>query len=440
MSYEIPGKYTTAKVYVDVMEPGLVGQLTAMVNHPAFTNPIVIMPDTHVGKGCVIGFTMKLTDKIIPNVVGVDIGCGMLAAKVGPLPRGMDFLTIDKKIRTAIPFGMTSRKEPVGNLDRFSFSNPQRQASDLASALGATEVPTYDLAWLKSVCSFIGTQLDKVLCSIGTLGGGNHFIELGRETSGDYWIIIHSGSRNFGLKVCEQWQKIAAKHKQAIREEEYQAQLDTLKQTCEKRELDKEVKALKERLLLTPMGRGMEHLEGRDRMQYLYHMVFAQWYASVNRKVMLDEIVKAVGFDRPTVNEMEHHGRDIIETIHNYIDPSDLVIRKGAIRANTGEFMVIPLNMRDGTLLCQGKGNPEWLCSAPHGAGRVLSRSGAKEALTLTQFKEDMAGIVSTSICRATIDESPRAYKDPKFIQEAIAPTAILLDQIRPVLNLKSTS
>lgn len=391
---EYQGKYTNAHIMIDSIEEECMTQITHMCNHEAFTNPIVIMPDTHSGKGSVIGFTMKVPDKVISNVVGVDISCGMISINIGNI--NINHKDLDNKIRERIPFGTNINKKGKARLDKD----------------------------FQEVCKRVGADFDYVVRSVSTLGGGNHFLEVGRsQNTDDIWITIHTGSRNFGKRVCEYWQKISSMKDLPDRKE----YLNKIKTVYPKKEWEDRIKEFNQKVKNIRQNE-LDFLTGNNKDGYLRDMKFCQEYASLNRKTIMEDILNILG--KPEI-------KDKIETIHNYIDLEDGIIRKGAIRSYIGERMIIPFNMRDGILICEGKSNPEWNFSAPHGAGRVLSRSKAKETLSLEKFEKDMVGIYSTSIGKGTIDESPDAYKDSKIIEEAIEPTAKILDKIIPIHNMK---
>lgn len=397
---EIKGKYTNAKIMIDVVEEGLIEQITSLCNHSAFTEPIVIMPDCHIGKGSCIGFTMKVSDKVIPNVVSVDIGCGMLSFNIGNIV--IDHEDFDKKVREKIPFGMNINNKSISCI----------------------------IAELNPLCEKIGMNYDYAVKSIGTLGGGNHFIEIGKSSNnGDIWITIHTGSRNLGKKVCEYWQDIAVK--KSLNDGESLADgVIRIKKEFPTSEWNKEISNLRNKFNMKNIrSKGLEYLEGMDVEAYLEDMYVAQNYAKWNRREMAASICMILG--NPQIKK-------VIETIHNFIDPIDRIIRKGSVQSYVGKKFILPFNMRDGILICEGKSNPDWNYSSPHGAGRVHSRSKAKEILSLSKFEDDMKNIFSTSVCEGTIDEAPDAYKDSKVIEQAIEPTAKILDRIIPIHNMKS--
>ena len=394
---EISGKYTKAKIMIDDIDMNCMSQIVEIINHEAFTNNVVIMPDCHYGAGGPIGLTMPIGDKVIPNVVGVDLNCAMLSYNIGKI--NINHVDLDKKIRERIPTGINVNKKGKTILDQ----------------------------GFQELCKKVGVDFDYAIRSLGTLGSGNHFIEIGRsQNTGDIWITIHSGSRNLGKKVCEYWQKRACQKELFDKKEA----IKKIKELYPKKELETQILKFKEELKkLRPTP--LDFLTGIDRSDYIDDTLICQEYASLNRRTIMEEILSILG--NPTI-------KDEIETIHNYIDTKDNMIRKGAIRSYIGERMLIPFNMRDGILICEGKSNPEWNFSAPHGAGRVLSRSKAKSNLNIEKFEEDMKGIFSTSVCHGTIDEAPDAYKDSSVIEKAIEPTAIILDKIIPIHNLKDIS
>jgi len=389
---EFQGKHGKAKVMIDDIDQSTISQIYEFLNHEVFTNPIVIMPDTHAGNGAVIGFTMEMTDKVIPNVVGVDIGCGMRSINVGKgLLAEHTKSDIDAIIRKNIPFGTL-----VHNKNHFDLRQ-EKSFWDICNSqlrsfvmkynkryMEQYDIPKYSFDWLEKKCSDIKIDLDRVVKSIGTLGGGNHFIEISKaQNTGDYWITVHSGSRQFGLKIATYWQKKA--------------------------------------------GRGpLSHLEGDNMFGYLRDMLFAQCYAEVNRGYMVNTICDLLDLEK----------QEDISSVHNFIDFNDFIIRKGAIRSYSDEKMIIPFNMEDGILICMGKSNPDWNFSAPHGAGRLGSRRWAKETLNLDDAKHRME---KNNIFFSTLpkDELKGAYKDPSIIESAIEPTAIIIDRLKPIIAMK---
>lgn len=419
--FEIKGKYTTAKVMIDEVEESCIAQIIQMVNHPAFTNPIAIMPDTHSGKGSVIGFTMPLGDKLIPNIIGVDIGCGMLSFPIGKtLP--FSFEEMDKKIRKIVPFGMNVHIKSKVNI--FSAKHLIKDMSRIAYEIFGSSLKE-DYTDIEKMCKRIGMSYDRFLKSIGTVGGGNHFIEIGKDINDIYWITIHTGSRNFGKCVAEYWQKKAEMYcKSTSLKGDY---IKEIKARYDKKDWADMIAKFKEDVISVP--KGMEYLEGEDILGYLCDMMVAQYYAEANRNMIMMNIVEELGLD------WVECASDHIETVHNFIDMNDMIIRKGSIASYEGKEMIIPFNMRDGILICEGKSNKDWNFSAPHGAGRVLSRSKAKEVISQDEADDMMVGIYSSCV---PIDESPAAYKDAKLIEACIEDTAKIVNRIIPVMNMKS--
>ena len=342
-----------------------------------------------------------------PNHIGVDIGCGMLCAEIKSVITPDMYMDIERKIREVVPMGFAihSNDGDVGSGTHLS-------------AVSASLV-SKKCKGIEQLVEKIGMSMETWVRSLGTLGGGNHFIELGRsEKTGSHYLTIHSGSRNFGKRVCDYHAKSSAGHKLMLGEE-----MERIKQTLPKQQWEAAIKEASKRI------REREgYLTGKAKEEYLADMYFAQVYAAVNRNAMLLLIEMALGLV---------YG-EIIETTHNYINPKDGIIRKGAVSAYEGEKLVIPMNMADGILLCRGKGNPDWNYSAPHGAGRLYSRTAAKENLSMEEFQERMKDVYSTSVCESTLDESPMAYKSTEEIRSLIEPTVEILDVIKPVINLKA--
>lgn len=439
--YEITGKYTKALITLDSLEDECIAQVISFINHPAFTNPVAIMVDAHAGKGSCVGFTMPMGDKIIPNIIGVDIGCAMLSVNIGSR-LDMALSLLDHKIRQRIPFGFNFNERPVLDMKKdFPWRRACSEAQKFALAYqekfrAGINLPVYDMGWFTKKCADIGCDLGRAIKSIASLGGGNHMCEVGISQNGDHWITVHSGSRNFGKCICEYWQDRAIKKVKKQSKEDRQQVIKDLKATYTGKELYDRIKALK----MTPenpvapvsnvvCSDDLRWLEGEEAQGYLFDMLFAQIYAEENRKQMMNIILNILNIE----------AKDTIETVHNFIDFRDFIIRKGAVRSYVGERYILPLNMRDGILICEGKSFPPFNYSGPHGAGRVLSRRKAKESINLEIFKEQMKDIYSTSVCAGTLDEAPDAYKDSKVIEEAIQPTATVIDRIKPILNMKAT-
>lgn len=445
--YEIKGKYTNALMTLDDFEEEMVNQVHKMTNHVAFENPIAIMPDGHQGKTSCIGFTMPLGSKIIPEVVSMDIGCGVLVANIGK-NINISLEDLDIKIRENIPMGINVHESAfkINSKEKFSFSKhfPWEELNEeLLSFTRAYNqkfktnysFKPYDYRDFGALCNKININQRRNELSICSLGSGNHFISIEKsEKNGDLWILLHSGSRNFGKCVCTFHQNKAIKILNTKRNIILKSKIEEItKGTKDKSTIQKQINESKKELGLDFDFdvKGLEFLEDDDAFEYLIDMIVAQKYAEFNRKMMLNTICMILGGVEPI---------ETIESVHNYIDFRDFVIRKGAIRSYAGERMIVPLNMRDGSLICEGKSNPDWNFSCSHGAGRNFSRSYAKQNIDLENFKKQMKEIYSTSVCKGTLDEAPDAYKDSKMIEEAIEPTATVIDKIKPILNIKDNS
>ena len=396
---EIKGKFATAISYAKVIDEVAEQQIKTMCNQP-FTEGcrVRIMPDVHAGKGCTIGTTMTIRGKAVPNVVGVDIGCGMYATRLGN--KRVDFARVDE-ICHWIPSGMNVWESP-------------REAFDLERLRCYQKL--LKKPWLK--------------CSLGTLGGGNHFIEIDRAEDGTYWLVIHSGSRNLGKQVCEYYQQLAVDVAEG--KEEYIAAAPELiaKMKAEGRQKDiqKELTLLRIDLNHKTCPDSLCHLEGQHLEDYLHDVKICQEFAVRNREIMTNLILKKTGMV----------GLESFHTIHNYIDTDEMILRKGAIAAHKGERVLIPINMRDGSVIAIGRGNEEWNYSAPHGAGRLMSRKTARDSLSLEEYKEAMKGIYTTTANLETIDEAPMAYKRMEDIIDVIRESVDIVEIIRPVYNFKA--
>ncbi len=395
---ELQGKYASAKVFTDVVDSESISQVINLLNQPYVEGSIVrMMPDIHAGAGCTIGTTMTIKDKICPNLVGVDIGCGMETIRIKE--KHIEPQKLDKVIRAGIPSGFEIRKKA------HRFSNN----IDLGELYCAKRV-----------------DIERAYLSIGTLGGGNHFIEANKDDDGNIYIVVHSGSRHLGLEIATFYQDAAYKSLTSYSKEEIDAKIEELKAAGRQKEIQQVLKGLKAKY--TPIPKPLAYVEGELFEQYLHDMKIAQRFAELNRQAMMDTIVKDMGF----------HVVEQFTTIHNYIDSENMILRKGAVSAQEGERLLIPINMRDGSLLCTGRGNKDWNFSAPHGAGRLMSRSAAKESFTVSEFKKQMEGIYTTSVNRSTLDECPMAYKDMSDIVGNIEPTATIEAIIRPIYNFKA--
>lgn len=381
------------KIYAKTIDPEAIEQIHRMAKSEAYKDcTIRVMPDCHAGKGCTVGTVIDIKDKIIPNTVGVDIGCGMLVCELGNI--FVDVPKLDDIINTKVPSGFASHETPI------------------------VEFPELEnLHCIKKI------NLPNAMRQIGSLGGGNHFIELNIDQYANKYLVIHSGSRHLGVEVCSFYQKTAAElsTKSGLIRKEI---IDKLKSEGREKDIQNELSKLKN----TIFDKELAHLDNEYYKMYLDDMSIVQQYASLNRKMIADIIVKSMGWNV----------RYSFETIHNYIDVKTNILRKGAVSAMDDELLIIPINMRDGSLICKGKGNADWLYSAPHGAGRLMSRTKAKELLSMDEYKKEMNGIYSSSICESTIDEAPMAYKPIEEIMGAILPTVQILEQIKPVYNFKA--
>lgn len=395
----IRGKYNTALCFAKVIEQEAIDQIRRMCDCP-FTegSRIRIMPDVHAGAGCTIGTTMTIKDKAVPNVVGVDIGCGMYTVDLGR--EDLDFARIDEAAHF-IPSGMNVWE---GRRERFDLTGLEcfRDLKDTA-------------------------RLER---SLGTLGGGNHFIEVDRAKDGTNYLIIHSGSRNLGLQVARIYQNLAIELHSG--KEEYLRQRDEIiqsyKEQGRRKEIQQALKELKWDRQEADMPEDLCYLYGEYLDRYLHDVEICQDFARRSREKMAEIIMDRAGLS----------GRDGFHTIHNYIDTSEMILRKGAIAAHKGEKVLIPINMRDGSVLAIGRGNPEWNMSAPHGAGRLMSRTKAKEDLSLEEYQKTMEGIYTTSVNESTLDEAPMAYKSLDDIIDVIRDSVDVVDVMKPVFNFKA--
>ena len=397
------------KIFTENIEPEALNQIYTLVKQPAFAGcKVRIMPDVHAGAGCVIGFTADLGDKVIPNIVGVDIGCGMLTVELGTID--IDLAQIDSIIRKYVPSG---RNVHEGRNVRFEELQQLRCFRELKDT----------------------KRLER---SIGTLGGGNHFIEIDADSEGVKYLIIHSGSRNLGKQVAEYYQNLAIEIMSG-KDELYAMQeklIADYKAQGRKAEIQKAIKELHRKFNPNPLGIPKElcYLTGKYREDYLHDMKICQHFAAINRYQIANAIVgNLFGAD------IAYWKLPMFETIHNYIEFGSNMVRKGAVSAKEGEKLLIPINMRDGCIIGVGKGNEDWNCSAPHGAGRIMSRSKAKEIISLEDFKDSMSGIYTTTVNQSTIDESPMVYKSMQEIMNNIADTVDVVKVIKPIYNYKAS-
>ena len=395
---EINGKFNTAKVFTDVIDSRSVSQIIELCSQE-FTigEKIRMMPDVHAGSGCVIGTTMTITDKIVPNLVGVDIGCGMETVLIKE--KHIELMQLDKLIYNKIPSGFAIR------------SKPHKYADEI------------DICKLRCADKI---DLRRAERSLGTLGGGNHFIEADKGENGIY-LVIHSGSRHLGVEVAKYYQEAGYKQLNSAGDDAVRQLIDSLKAQGRDTEIRRELKKL-ENTKRTKIPKSLAYVSGSLFYDYIHDMRIVQQYAALNRKAMMDEIITGM---KLTVEEQ-------FTTIHNYIDTDNMILRKGSVSAQTGEKLIIPINMRDGSLICIGKGNPDWNYSAPHGAGRLMSRGEAKSSFTVSEFKKQMQGIYTTSVGKGTLDECPMAYKGIDDILNNIGDTAEIYEIIKPIYNFKA--
>ena len=400
--FEIKGKVNTAVCYAAVVEEEAIEQIRRMCDYE-FTegSKIRIMPDVHAGKGCTIGTTMTINDKVVPNIVGVDIGCGMYTVELGPV--NIDFERVDAAVHE-IPSG---RGVWEGRMERFDLTG---------------------LACYRSL-----KQTKRLERSLGTLGGGNHFIEIDVASDGNKYLVIHSGSRNLGKQVAELYQALAVDLN--LGKANYFEQRDEIIRTYKEQGRRSEIQAALKSLEAEwkakepTMPADLCYLYGTYLEDYLHDVEICQQFARRSRERMAEIILKKTGMT----------ARSSFHTIHNYIDTKEMILRKGSIAAHAGELVLIPINMRDGSVLARGKGNPEWNFSAPHGAGRLMSRMKARETLNLEAYRKTMEGIYTTSVNESTLDEAPMAYKSLDDILDVIRDSVDVIEVLKPIYNFKAS-
>lgn len=395
---EVMGKYNTAKIFTDVVDEKSIEQVKLLCDQPFVEgSKIRMMPDIHAGAGCTIGTTMTITDKVVPNLVGVDIGCGMLCVELGKID--LDLEKLDKVIRERVPSGF-----------------------------GVRETVHYYIR---------NTRLDELYCkdavdieraklNLGTLGGGNHFIEVDKDDEGNLYLVIHTGSRHLGVEVCEYYQEQGYNALKYRWNKEREILIKSLKVNGREKEISTELAKHK-----FDISKDLAYVDRALFRNYIHDMEFVQNYARWNRCAIADIIIQ-------NMNLGWWFLRTEFQTIHNYIDTENMILRKGAVSAQKGEKLLIPINMRDGSLICVGKGNPDWNYSAPHGAGRLFGRMAAKKNFSVEEFKQSMEGIYTTSVSEDTLDECPMAYKSMDDIVNNIADTVDILKVIKPIYNFKA--
>lgn len=401
----VEGKYNTAKVFTDVVEEKSLQQIKTLCDQE-FTSgaKIRLMPDVHAGAGCTIGTTMTIKDKIVPNLVGVDIGCGMetlMIHKDSEAAINFDPAKLDKVIRKNIPSGFDIRKFQHDFVE--------------------------EVEWDKIKGTY---NKHRAKMSLGTLGGGNHFIEADKDEDGNLYIVVHSGSRHAGLEIAEYYQEMAWKQLNGRTKADIDAMICRLKEEGRQSEIEAQM-AVMSRQTKTLVPKDLAFVSGYLFDDYINDMRIMQHFAMLNRKAMVNTI--SIG-----LHLKEEEIVDQFTTIHNYIDTENMILRKGAVSAQQGEKLLIPINMRDGSLICIGKGNEDWNCSAPHGAGRVMSRTQARKGLSMDEFKAEMSGIWSSTVTKGTLDEAPMAYKTMDDIVANIGPTADIVNVIKPIYNFKA--
>lgn len=395
---EVIGKYNTAKIFTDVVDDASIAQVKELCDQEFCTGSrIRLMPDIHAGAGCTVGTTMTIKDKVVPNLVGVDIGCGMETVTIKE--DNLDMVRLDRVIRERVPAGFEVRAVAHKYADRV----------DLREMRCADRV-----------------DINRARNSVGTLGGGNHFIEVDRDDEGKLYIVVHSGSRHLGLEVAKHYQEAGYK-KISDQSDGLEKLIEELKAAGRQREIQQEIKKYKSEYQCD-IPKALAYVDGSLFDDYIHDMKIVQKFAEINRQAMIDEIMSG----------MEVHVDEQFTTIHNYIDTDSMILRKGAVSAKRGEILLIPINMRDGSIIGVGKGNKDWNCSAPHGAGRLMSRAKAKEKFTVSEFERQMDGIYTTSVNQETLDECPMAYKSMDAITENIGPTVDILKIIKPVYNFKA--
>ena len=396
---ELTGRYNSAKIFTDTADEASVSQVRLLLDQEfAAGSRIRMMPDIHAGAGCTIGTTMTITDKIVPNLVGVDIGCGMETAVIRE--KHLELQKLDKLIYEKIPSGFQIREQ----------THPYFDELDLEDLYCSSRV-----------------NLGRAEKSLGTLGGGNHFIEVDRDDEGNLYLVIHSGSRHLGVEVAGYYQEEGYRALNGTTKKDIEKLITDYKTQGRDKEIQSSIEALKS-TVHTEIPKTLAYVSGELFDQYIHDMKIVQQYAQLNRQAMLHVILKG----------MKLHVTEQFTMIHNYIDTDAMILRKGAVSAKKGEKLLIPINMRDGSLVCTGKGNEDWNQSAPHGAGRLMSRAAAKQSFTVSEFKKQMDGIYSTSVNKETLDECPMAYKGMDDIAKNITDTAHIVKRIRPIYNFKA--
>lgn len=396
---ELKGTYNSAKIFTDTADEASLAQVRLLLNQEFVSGSrIRLMPDIHAGAGCTIGTTMTVTDKIVPNLVGVDIGCGMETALIKE--KHIELQKLDKLIYEKIPSGFAIREKTH---------------------------PYFDEISLEELYCYPYINPKRAEKSIGTLGGGNHFIEADKDDEGNLYLVVHSGSRHLGVEAAQYYQEEGYKALNGASKKDVRRLIEEYKLQGREKEIEAALAALKD-TVKTDIPKTLAYVTGELFDQYIHDMKIIQKFAQLNRQAMMREIIKG----------MKLHVKEQFTTVHNYIDTESMILRKGAVSAKKGEKLLIPMNMRDGSLICTGKGNEDWNQSAPHGAGRLMSRKAAKQTFTVSEFKKQMNGIYTTSVNKGTLDECPMAYKGIDDILKYIGETVEIEKVIKPVYNFKA--
>lgn len=472
MSFTIDGEYNSATMHGSrkMFDESCIEQVATMVDQPAFVgdDDIAVMPDGHWGSGAVIGFTMPVKDRICPNTVGVDVGCGMYAENFGQPDINLEdesvLAELDTNIRDRVPTGFDVHDDSEYHiLNGFPWDECKRKlmAIDQNTEIALPEPSVYDDDYFENMCKNVGHDLVRAINSVGSLGGGNHFIELGTDSNGELWTVIHSGSRGPGAAIAQYWQDKATEHtferRSTVEIPESEVQYfdgDAIRKQADgtfvaspgELSIDREAiladyegEAIDGKFgqLKSFMNAGksnstpFDYLEGDEAAGYIVDMIFAQTYASVSRKLMAFSVQESIG----SMVEQQPLVYDSIESVHNYIDFADATIRKGACRAHEGERLIVPFNMSFGTIIALGRGNPDWNKSSAHGAGRVMSRTEATNRFDDDQFAEETGDVFMSE---RPLDEIPSAYKDARQVESALADSVDVIDRIEPVLTVKA--
>lgn len=461
MTFEIAGEYNTATVHTsqskEDAETEAIEQIQSMADHEAFVGDgdMAIMPDFHWGAGAVIGFTMPLKERVVPNTIGVDIGCGMYAVDFGEV-QIEDLEQLDSEIRSRVPTGFNVHdRNDYHMIGDFPWAMCQAKL-DTFSQGSDIDFPkpqeVYTESYFEEVCRQVGYDQGRAINSMGTLGGGNHFIELGRDSENHVWCIIHSGSRGIGAEIAQYWQDRATDRmndramESEIPEsiepylgEDWKPKADKIRSDFDGGEIQDKFDEISQFIQRTKNAEtnrdtDLDYLEGDEARGYVIDMIFAQTYASESRKKMARGVAEALAF--VTNDEKEYlYKQDSVESIHNYIDFSDAVIRKGACRAGKGERLVVPFNMKYGTIIARGKGKVEWNGSSAHGAGRAMSRTEAHNRFTEEDFAEQTEGVFMSE---EPMDEIPGAYKTPEDVETALGDNVEVENRITPFLSIKA--